>query len=225
MKSFIEAEYHPDTSNIKISVITAPKPAPASITSITTSVLSATYALPAVLSALQQDDIDAIVIACFSAHPLVNMLRELTAVPVVGIMEAGIIMSSQVGGKTGIVTTDKRWEPLLEHEIEGELGLSSRCRGGVWSSSLSVLELEELPKEEVQKKIGQMALRMVREKEVDVILLGCAGMVGLDRVVQNWVGSGVTVVDPVMSGVEMALSLARMRLKTAKAGRYEMSSM
>ncbi|KAJ9123306.1 hypothetical protein QFC22_001505 [Naganishia vaughanmartiniae] len=149
------------------------------------------------------------------------MLRELTTLPIVGIMEAGILFGSQVGGNVGVVTTDKRWEPLLEHEIEGELGLKRQCSAGVISSGLSVLELETLPKEEVYEALCRAARRMVHEREADAILLGCAGMVGLDKVIQEAVGPDVTVLDPVVCAAEVCISLARMKLRTAKKGRYE----
>ncbi|KAJ9123785.1 hypothetical protein QFC24_003559 [Naganishia onofrii] len=149
------------------------------------------------------------------------MLRELTTIPIVGIMEAGILFGSQVGGNVGVVTTDKRWEPLLEHEIEGELGLKRQCSAGVISSGLSVLELETLPKEEVYEALCKAARKMVHEREADAILLGCAGMVGLNQVIQEAVGPEVTVLDPVVCAAEMCISLARMKLRTAKKGRYE----
>ncbi|KAG7571248.1 hypothetical protein FFLO_00760 [Filobasidium floriforme] len=218
-------KYYESNDDVHVRFGTAPVEAPASITSVTTSILSAASSLRNILSELEHENYDAIVIACFSAHPLVPMLREMTTVPVVGIMEAGILMASQVGSKPGIITTDKRWEPLLEHEIEGELGLSRQCRAGVMSSGLSVLELETLPWERVGAALGRAAARMVAEREADVILLGCAGMVGLDEVVQHHVGPDVTVIDPVVCAVETAVSLARMKLRTAKAGRYAMSTM
>lgn len=153
------------------------------------------------------------------------MLRELTTIPTVGIMEAGILFGSQVGGKVGVVTTDKRWEPLLEHEIQGDLGLGHQCGAGVMSTGMTVLELEELPKEKVHQGLAVTAVKMVKEREADVILLGCAGMVGLDKIVQEAVGQDVTILDPVVCAVEMALSLARMKARTAKKGRYELSSL
>lgn len=213
-----------DIPHIYFECLTAPAPSPTSITSITTSILSATYSLNTVLSRLNDPrapPIDAVLVACFSAHPLVPMLRELTALPVVGIMEAGILFASQVAGNVGVVTTDKRWEPLLEHEIEGELGLKRQCSAGVISSGLSVLQLETLPKDEVYAALSAAARKIVRERDADAILLGCAGMVGLDKVIQEAVGDEVTVLDPVVCAAEMCVSLARMKLKTAKRGRYE----
>lgn len=218
----------PDSNvpRVRFECLTAPKSAPASITSMTTSILSATHSLNVVLPRIDdttRPPIHAVLVACFSAHPLVPMLRELTTLPIVGIMEAGILYGSQVGGNVGVVTTDKRWEPLLEHEIEGELGLKRQCSAGVLSSGLSVLELETLPKEQVYEALCKAAKKMVHQREADAILLGCAGMVGLTEVIQKAVGPEVTVLDPVVCAAEMCISLARMKLRTAKKGRYEAS--
>lgn len=211
--------------SVRFQVITAPSSAPASINSVSTSVLSAASAYSHVLDVVDRvGSVDAIIVACFSAHPLVHMLRESREMPVVGIMEAGLLMGSQLGGKTGIVTTDARWEPLLEHECKGELGLERQCGAGVMSSGLTVLELETAHKETVHQAVGKTALRMVRERNADVILLGCAGMVGLDKVVQACVGEQVTVLDPVICAANMAMALARMGVKTAKSGRYDAAS-
>lgn len=209
---------------VRFECLTAPKSSPASITSMTTSILSATHSLDVVLARINDKGhpaIRAVLVACFSAHPLVPMLRELTTLPIVGIMEAGILFASQVGGNVGVVTTDKRWEPLLEHEIEGELGLKRQCSAGVLSSGLSVLELETLPKEKVYEALCKAARKMVHDREADAILLGCAGMVGLDKIIQEAVGPEVTVLDPVVCAAETCISLARMKLRTAKKGRYE----
>lgn len=194
-----------------------------------TSVTSAAACLPWVLRIIEEaadsNPIDGVVVACFSAHPLVPMLRELTSIPIVGIMEAGLLLGSQLGGTLGIVTTDKRWEPLLEHEIRGELGLDGRCRAGVISSGLTVLELESAPAQVVHSALVTSAQRLVQDRGADVILLGCAGMIGLDRAVREAVGEDVTVLDPVRCGVEMCLSLTRMHVRTAKRGRYEQATM
>ena len=227
MSSHLAAEF-PDSNIPRVSFecLTAPESAPASITSITTSILSATHSLDVVLPRINDTTkpaVHAVLVACFSAHPLVPMLRELTTLPIVGIMEAGILYGSQVGGNVGVVTTDKRWEPLLEHEIEGKLGLKRQCAAGVLSSGLSVLELETLPKEQVYAALCKAAKKMVDEREADAILLGCAGMVGLTEVIQKAVGQEVTVLDPVVCAAEMCISLARMKLRTAKKGRYETS--
>lgn len=208
---------------VRIRYCTAPPSAPASINSTVSSIQTAAACLPVVQQYLHRDgteSIQGIIICCFSAHPLVPILREITTKPVVGIMEAGLLLGSQLGGTLGIVTTDKRWEPLLRHEIHG-LGLSNKCTAGVISSGLTVLELETLPKDKVEEALVKSAKRMVEERESDVILLGCAGMVGLDKAIQREVGEDVTVLDPVRCGVELCLSLARMKVKTAKRGLYE----
>lgn len=205
---------------VTLSFLTAPAPAPASINSVTTSVLSASAALPSVLSRIAAAQPHGILIACFSAHPLVPMLREQTSIPVVGIMHAAILFASQLGGRVGVLTTDARWGPLLTHEIRAE-GLEHLCAAGVLSSGLAVLELETLPREEVLRALSTKARELVDQRGADVLVLGCAGMVGLDTAISTAVGPGVEVVDPVRCGMEMVCGLARMRCRTAKKGVFE----
>lgn len=224
MREYLSACY-PSNSKppVHLSFLTAPSSSPTSITSVTSSVQSAAAALPAVQSHIAQHRIDGILIACFSAHPLVPMLRELTTIPTVGIMQSAILFASQIGGCPGVVTTDQRWEPLLTHEIRAE-GLDHLCGAGVISSGLAVLDLETLPRAEVLKALADMSKYIVEHRGADVIVLGCAGMVGLDAAIKDAVGNGVEVVDPVRCGLEMALGLARMRCRTAKRGVYEAHS-
>lgn len=84
---------------------------------------------------------------------------------------------------------------------------------------MSVLDLERLPEAEVNKRLGERGRDMVA-KGVDVVVLGCAGMVGLDKVVREWCGPGIVVLDPVTSALEMAHSLLALKAKTAKVGIY-----
>jgi Asp/Glu/hydantoin racemase len=161
-----------------------------------------------------------VVIACFSAHPLVEVLRELVDVPVVGIMQSSILVGSQLGGSVGVVTTDARWEPLLTREIRAA-GMDRLCSAGVVSSRLRVLDLERLPRTEVVSRLCAEARRLVVERGADVVVLGCAGMVGLTEAIEREVGGGVCVVDPVRAGVEVAVGLARLGLATARSGVYQ----
>jgi allantoin racemase len=87
------------------------------------------------------------------------------------------------------------------------------------SSGMSVLDLEHLEETDVHQRLAQQAQKMVA-RGVDVIVLGCAGMVGLDTVVSNACGPGVVVIDPVKAALEMAHSLLALKTPTAKVGIY-----
>lgn len=166
------------------------------------------------------DDNKKFVVACFSAHPLVPALRELTPAPVMSILEASLLMASSLGSRVGILTTSPRWEPLLEQGIAG-MGLEKKNLAGVVSSGLSVLDLEELPRSSVIKVLCTAAADVLQDgRGADVIVLGCAGMAGLEAAIAEACQPGMVVLDPVQCGVQMCLALMRMGARTSKIGIY-----
>lgn len=148
------------------------------------------------------------------------MLREALPdrQPVVGIFDAALLHASQLGTSFGIVTTDARWEPLLTEDIR-RFGFSHRC-AGVVSSGLSVLEAESLPRAAVASRLAEKARKMVEVQKADVIILGCAGFVGLEDAVRSTVGKGVPIIDGVQAGVEVLIGLIQTRQKTSSVGAY-----
>ncbi|KAI9336198.1 hydantoin racemase family [Zopfochytrium polystomum] len=166
---------------------------------------------------------DAVLVACYSDHPLINMLREhfiTDRKPVLGIMQASLLHALAIGcRRISVVTTAKRWEPLLHAGIlatgvsPGFLASGSCCTfPGVLSTGLGVLEMESKPREEVVARVAAAAVAMVREAGADAICLGCAGMVGLKEGVEDALGgagmSGVAVIDSVLAGLHFASGLA-----------------
>ncbi|CAK9784649.1 hypothetical protein CC85DRAFT_282922 [Cutaneotrichosporon oleaginosum] len=206
-------------ADVELDFYTAPAAhAPASIESATDEIVSAAACLSELRAHV--DKWDGFVVACFSAHPLVPALRELSAAPAVGILEASLLMGSTLGGRVGILTTSPRWEPLLEGEIAA-LGLAGKNAAGVVSSGLAVLDLEELPRASVIKVLCTAAADVLQDRRgADVIVLGCAGMAGLEDAVGEACQPGLVVLDPVRCGLEMCLGLIRMGARTSKVGLY-----
>ena len=54
-------------------------------------------ALPSTPKALGVMGIHAVLVLCFSAHPLISGMREMFIVPVVGIMEAALYITQDAG--------------------------------------------------------------------------------------------------------------------------------
>jgi Asp/Glu/hydantoin racemase len=108
---------------------------------------------------------------------------------------------------------------LLSRDVAA-VGLASLNAAGVVSSGMKTSELHDLPIEEVRRALGEVSRdRLVKERQADVIVLGCAGMAGLEDAISQ-ACQGVVVLDPVKCGLEMATSLVRLKVKTSKIGIY-----
>lgn len=94
----------------------------------------------------------------------------------------------------------------------------ARC-ASVRASGLAVLELEENPARAIVSIAGQ-AQRAVKDDRAEVICLGCGGMAGLDRQIDEC--TGVPVVDGVSAAAAVAVaeSPVRLKLKASKVRTY-----
>jgi allantoin racemase len=177
-------------------------------------IVSAYWALDTVMRIV--DGYDGVVVACYSPHVVIEGIREASAVPTVGILEASVLYSLPLGARFSIVTTSPRWEPLLADGLRS-LGLHERC-ASVRSSGLAVLDLDRLPHQEVLHRLAQQAELAVSHDGAEVIILGCAGMAGLQDAVADTVK--VPVIDAVGAGVSLVGALALTRARTSKHNLY-----
>lgn len=197
---------------VKLEVVTNVA-GPVSIEGHTDEVISSYHILN--LIGEKQEEYDGYLIACFSNHPSIAMLRELTGRPVVGIAEAACHMAAMTGNKFGIVTTSPKWVPMLQEAV-GCFGMKDKC-AGVWSTGLSVVELHQVSKEQLEDAIlntGRQAISYGAE----VICLGCAGMSGLQQRIEKELK--VPVVDSCKAGLMMLYSLCNLGLQTSRLCTY-----
>ncbi|HEY2596713.1 MAG TPA: aspartate/glutamate racemase family protein [Chloroflexota bacterium] len=159
---------------------------------------------------------DGIVVACFSQHVVIEGIREATEIPTVGILEASVLCALPLGARFSVVTTSPRWEPLLADGLRS-LGLHERC-ASVRSSGLAVLDLDRLPHQAVLERLAQQAELAIAHDGAEVIVLGCAGMAGLQDAVAQRVH--VPVIDAVAAGVSLVAALANAGARTSKRNLY-----
>jgi allantoin racemase len=191
-----------------------PASGPRSIESIYDELLSSPGTLE--LAIAEMEAFDAFVIACYSDHPTVYAIREITEKPVVGIAEASMYMACMLGYKFSIVTTNCEWEPLLWDAVR-HYGLAERC-ASVRTTGMPVLALESASPEETNRLILSAAKKALEEDGAEVICLGCAGMAGLDKDLETELG--VPVVDGVASALKILEGMVRYGLKTSKRLAY-----
>ncbi|CAA91957.1 Hydantoin racemase family protein [Schizosaccharomyces pombe] len=204
--------------NVQLEYLTCPPEGPKAIECVSDGVRSA-----AVLMKYFEDhppQVDAFLVSCYSDHPLVTTLRETYRKPCTGIMQASILTALSLGRKVSVVTTTKRYEPLLTDGIHA-MGISDSVFAGIASTGLAPLELDSKPRAEVDALLARTALRAVNEMGADVICLGCAGMTHMAHVLEKAVGPNIPIIDGTKAGVELLASLVRMNLFTSKQGVYQ----
>lgn len=211
--------------------MTGPPEAPEAINDEDQAKQSAEACLPVLLERMKSPKPpSAVLVACYSEHPLVSMLKEKVADPTfvaLGIFEASIDAAVEVikpGEKFGIITTGKAWEPLLTDGALKILGekedddVEPDCFAGVIGTGLSVLELYREEDKDVTRLMAEAAKELVA-KGATAICLGCAGMSGLEQTVQNTVTEeGKSPKAKVIDGVRAGIQALRDQMVKVKAG-------
>lgn len=168
----------------------------------------------AVLDTLRghQEPYDAVVMAGFGEHGREGA-RELLDVPVVDITEAAAHLACLLGRRYGVVTTLDRARGQIEDSLHAA-GVAQNC-AAVVGTGLGVLDLGD---SEVTTRAFLTAAERARDAGAEVLVLGCAGMTGL----QEKVGAALDmpVVDGVAAAVKLAESLVTLGLTTSRAGGY-----
>lgn len=134
---------------------------------------------------------DAVLIACFSVHPLVPHLSGRLDIPVTGIFEASILAAMSLLkplGQWGIVTTGKFWEKHLCQGVYDYLGVKGSPDNtkfaGVFSSGLTAGDFHAVSLAEVKEKLASAARRLLKSGNVTCVVMGCGGMAGLEDTIR-----------------------------------------
>ncbi|RYP79386.1 hypothetical protein DL770_006702 [Monosporascus sp. CRB-9-2] len=155
---------------------------------------------------------DGILVACYSVHPLVRELRS-SRCAVTGIFEASVLTAlsllpapwslsssssppdndEQQQQQWGIVTTGKFWEEHLTAGVQAFLGTSSDARrdpssrfAGVESTGLNASDFHNgVSPEVVREKLKRATKRLLKGGRTTVIVMGCAGMAGLEEIIRS----------------------------------------
>ncbi|GAP91212.2 putative hydantoin racemase [Rosellinia necatrix] len=165
----------------------------------------------------------AIVVSCFSVHPLVPKLQSLSGpyCAVTGIFEASVLAAISLlepGQTWGIVTTGKFWEDHLSHGIGeflgADIGDHNSKFAGVESTGLNASDFHHgVDPAVVRQKLKEATKRLLSTGSVHVIVMGCAGMAGLEGIIreaaddehgEEFAYSILHVIDGVRAGVMQA---------------------
>jgi Asp/Glu/hydantoin racemase len=161
-----------------------------------------------------QDGADAVIVAAFG-DPGLGGLRELAAVPVIGLAEAAMLTACMLGRRFAIVSFARALGPWYEECVEWH-GLRSRLAAirltdAAFASVTSV-------QDEMADEIVEVANRTVAEDGADVVILAGAPLAGLAGRIADRVP--IPLVDGVAAAVRQAETLVCLRPRKASAGSY-----
>ncbi|MBW2058692.1 MAG: aspartate/glutamate racemase family protein [Deltaproteobacteria bacterium] len=158
---------------------------------------------------------DAIIIACYG-DPHLQSSREISEIPVYGIAEVSMHMACLFGHRFSIVTVLERARPIFE-DLVRRVGLEAKC-ASIRTTSLAVLDIEKDPSVAL-KILTEAGRAAVMEDGAEVICLGCAGMAGLDKPMEEELG--VPVLDGVVCAVKVAEAAFDYKIRLSKIKAYK----
>jgi len=136
------------------------------------------------------------IIACH-CDPNLDFIKKITKKPVIGIGEASMRLATMLGNRFAIIQATKDSIPIKEALVR-----KYQLRGRMASVRAPRQDRPGLSDEDSYITEAKAA---IAEDRADVIILGCAGMTGLDQRMQDELG--VPVLDGVLCALLFAMAL------------------
>lgn len=148
---------------------------------------------------------DAFVVACHG-DPNLDAMKEATVKPVVGIGEASMKIASMLGHSFSVVTTAKRSIPHKEAQAR---------KYHLHDLMVSVRAPDRDASDCADEDLFLELARQAKEQDLaEVIVLGCAGLTGMDKVIQEQLG--IPTLDGVVCALILAEGMVRYGVSTSK---------
>ena len=182
---------------------------PASIETMYDEELAAPWILEKVKKA-ENEGYDAVVIDCMG-DPALSGAREIVDIPVIGPCQATMALASTLGEKFSVVTVLESAVPIFLKKAK-EYGYD-HLMASVRYMDVPVRELEKR-KDAVRDALIKESLKAVKEDGADTIILGCTGMIGMAKAIQDSIG--LPVVDAGVAPFKYALMLVELGLQHSR---------
>lgn len=161
------------------------------------------------LARKMHDGYDAVIVNC-CLDPGVALLKGIIRKPVIGPCESSLAIAGVMGRRPSVITVGKEGVWMIEDRVR-ELGYGNRV-SRVRGIPVGVLDIDK-DRGRVRELLVSEVMKAVREDGADIAVLGCTGLAGLAREVQN--ATGVPVVDPAGAALKMAEASVRLGLYNA----------
>jgi len=194
--------------DVEIRVVSIDK-GPASIESAYDEEIAAPWILEKIKEA-EEKGFDAAIIDCMG-DPALDAAREIVNIPVIGPCQASMAIASTLCDKFSVVTVLKSVLPLF-WRLARKYDFKSKV-ASVRSVEVPVLKLEE-KRSEVRDRLLAESKKAIEEDGAGAIILGCTGMIGMARELQE--ALGIPVIDPAVASMKLAESLVDMKISHSK---------
>lgn len=157
---------------------------------------------------------DGILLACFG-DPCLFSLKEISMIPVIGLAEAAFSRALLLGYRFSVLAASLKAMPMMESLIDS-YGLQTR-NAGTMTLETPIEEFLSNP-DILEEKLIQV-IQTAKNNHAEVVIYGCAGMtmVSKRKIMEK---TGVSVIDPVISGVSTLLAMLSDEDQISGAGLY-----
>ncbi|WP_108445646.1 aspartate/glutamate racemase family protein [Halomonas denitrificans] len=145
----------------------------------------------------------AVLLACFG-EPGLAAAREISPVPVTGLLEASVLSALQLGARFSIVTPGRRWPRMIE-DVLHDLGAARHC---LEITPVEVGDLALPAEHEAARARVQVAVDRQARRSPDAIIVGGAAFAGLAAALEA--PSGTRLIDSLDAGLAQSLALMRL---------------
>ena len=171
--------------------------------------------LPGMIQLLKEnmDKYDAFIDAC-ACDPNLDVLKEITTKPVVGMGEASLKMATMIGHNFSVVSTGHRATPnkyALIHKYHLDACCASIKAPGEMPADCTAYDL-----------YYNASKRAIEEDMAEVIVLGCAGMCEMVEQLQEELG--VPVLDGIVCALIIATGMVKAGISISKKRRYALTA-
>ncbi|MGY0288655.1 MAG: aspartate/glutamate racemase family protein [Candidatus Methanodesulfokora washburnensis] len=162
--------------------------------------------IPLVLDVARRnhESFDAVLVNCF-LDPGVDFLKGILKKPVVGPCEASLSLAYIAGTRISIITVGTTGYWMIEERVK-QLDLSNKVTS-VRGIPVGVLDIDK-DRAAVVSYLVNEAEKARKEERADVIVLGCTGLAGLAKEVQE--KTNIFTIDPIGAAIKVAEALVKL---------------
>ena len=219
---------------IEIDYRSGPNSAPESINDVITSIQSSKVGFDDLIGKDKGEKLSktykAILVCCFSHHPLVKMLEnffsknKINSIKVMHLLQSGLLaslaFSAPAGNSIGIITTGKEMVKDIDDGIASFFGSSAKSNdryAGCIATGLGVLQLRDPSQQEIVENTIRQHSAELAKRGVGAIMLGCAGMAGMEHIVRKGLAdhlgeqaNQIAIIDTAKAGLLLLTAQIRM---------------